>query len=42
MGGVQFRAGRVREFSKVFLKMLTEGAATTEAGSLFQHFTTLT
>ncbi len=37
MGGVQFRTGRVREFSKVFLKMLTEGAVTTEAGSLFKN-----
>ncbi len=29
-------------FSNLFLKTLTEGAVTTEAGSLFQYFTTLT
>ncbi len=29
-------------FSNLFLKILTEGAVTTEAGSLFQYFTTLT
>ncbi len=28
-------------FSNRFLKTLTEGAVTTEAGSLFQYFTTL-
>ncbi len=28
--------------SNLFLKTLTEGAVTTEAGSLFQYFTTLT
>ncbi len=31
----------VQTFSNLFLKALTEGAVTTEAGSLFQHFTTL-
>ncbi len=28
----------VQTFSKLFLKTLTEGAVTTEAGSLFQYF----
>ncbi len=28
--------------SNLFLKMLTEGAITTEAGNVFQYFTTLT
>ncbi len=32
----------VQTFSNLFLKNLTEGAVTTEAGSLFQYFTTLT
>ncbi len=32
----------VQTFSNLFLKTLTEGAVTTEAGSLFQHFITLT
>ncbi len=32
----------VQPFSNLFLKTLTEGALTTEAGSLFQYFTTLT
>ncbi len=32
----------VQTFSNRFLKTLTEGAVTTEAGSLFQYFTTLT
>ncbi len=32
----------VQTFSSHFLKKLTEGAVTTEAGSLFQYFTTLT
>ncbi len=32
----------VQAFSNLFLKTLTEGAVTTEAGSLFQYFTTLT
>ncbi len=32
----------VQTFSNLFLKPLTEGAVTTEAGSLFQYFTTLT
>ncbi len=32
----------VQTFSNLLLKTLTEGAATTEAGSLFQYFTTLT
>ncbi len=32
----------VETFSNRFLKTLTEGAITTEAGSLFQYFTTLT
>ncbi len=31
----------VQTSSRRFLKTLTEGAVTTEAGSLFQHFTTL-
>ncbi len=31
-----------RLLSKLFLKTLTEGAVMTEAGSLFQYFTTLT
>ncbi len=29
-------------FSKRFMKTLTESAVTTESGSLFQYFTTLT
>ncbi len=32
----------VQTFSGRFLKILTEGAVTTEAGSLYQYFTTLT
>ncbi len=32
----------VQTFSNLFLKTLAEGAATAEAGSLFQYFTTLT
>ncbi len=32
----------VQTFSNRFLKTLTEGAVTTDAGSLFQCFTTLT
>ncbi len=32
----------VQTFSNLFLKKLAEGAVTTEAGSLFQYFTTLT
>ncbi len=32
----------VQTFSNLFLKALTEGAVTTEAGSLFQYFTNLT
>ncbi len=32
----------VQPFYNLFLKTLTEGAVTTEAGSLFQYFTTLT
>ncbi len=32
----------VEIFSNLFLKTLTERAVTTEAGSLFQYFTTLT
>ncbi len=32
----------VQTFSNLFLKTLTEGAATAEAGSLFPYFTTLT
>ncbi len=32
----------VQPFSSLFLKTLTERAVTTEAGSLFQYFTTLT
>ncbi len=32
----------VHTSSNRFLKTLTEGAVTTEAGSLFQYFTTLT
>ncbi len=32
----------VQTISKFFLKTLTEGAVTTEAGNLFQYFTTLT
>ncbi len=32
----------VQTSSNLFLKTLTEGAVTTEAGSLFQYFTTLT
>ncbi len=31
----------VLTFSNIFLKTLTEGAVTTEAGSSFQYFTTL-
>ncbi len=47
IGGVSGQCGRwgktsVQTFSNLFLKALTEGAVTTEAGSLFQHFTTLT
>ncbi len=53
-GGVQVGWGRgvgkmgrwgktpVQTFSNLLLKTLTEGAVTTEAGSLFQYFTTLT
>ncbi len=29
-------------FSNLFLKIFTEGAVTTEVGSLFQYFTTIT
>ncbi len=36
------RLSKVQPFSNLFLKILTEGAVTTEAGSLFQYFTTLT
>ncbi len=32
----------VQTFSNLFFKILTEGAVTTEAGSLLQYFTTLT
>ncbi len=32
----------VQTFSNLFLKTLTEGAVVTEAGSLFQYFTTPT
>ncbi len=32
----------VQTFSNLFLKILTEGAVTTKARSLFQYFTTLT
>ncbi len=32
----------VQTFSNLFLKILTKGAVTTVAGSLFQYFTTLT
>ncbi len=32
----------VQSFSNLFLKTLTEGSVTTEDGSLFQYFTTLT
>ncbi len=32
--------GQVQRFSNIFLKTLTEGAVTTEVGSLFQNFTT--
>ncbi len=38
MGGVQTS---VQTFFNLFLKSLTEGAVTTETGSLFQYFTTL-
>ncbi len=52
MGGVQVGRGRssgfgrwgkasVQTFSNLFLKILTEGDVTTEAGSLFRYFTTL-
>ncbi len=46
-GGVFSQWGRwgktsVQTSSNRFLKTLTEGAVTTEAGSLFQYFTTLT
>ncbi len=43
-GGVfsQWRKTSVQTFSNRFLKTLTKGAVTTEAGSLFQYFTTLT
>ncbi len=46
MSGVQVGRGggdetSVPTFSNLFLKTLTEGAVTTEAGSLFQYFTTL-
>ncbi len=52
MGGVQvgwrgvgqwgrWRKTSVQTFSNLFLKTLTQGAVTTEAGSLFQYFTTL-
>ncbi len=32
----------VQTFSNLFLEILTKGTVTTEAGSLFQYFTTLT
>ncbi len=32
----------VQTFSNLFLEALTKGAVTTEAGSLFQYFATLT
>ncbi len=32
----------VRTFSSLILRILIDGAVTTETGSLFQHFTTLT
>ncbi len=32
----------VQTFFTIFMKTLTEGAVTTEAGSLFQYFTALT
>ncbi len=32
----------IQTFSNLFLNILTAGAVTTEAGSLFQYFTTLT
>ncbi len=32
----------VQTFPSRFLKALTQGAVTTEAGSLFQYFTTIT
>ncbi len=43
-GGMGGRWGKtsVETFSNRFLKTLTEGAVTTEAGSLFQYFTNLT
>ncbi len=31
----------VQNFSNLFLKILAEGAVTTEAGSLFQYFTNI-
>ncbi len=37
MGKISFQT-----FSNLFLKILTEGAVTTESGNLFQHFTTPT
>ncbi len=45
-GGVFSQWGRwdetsVHTFSNLFLKILTEGAVTTEAESLFQYFTPL-
>ncbi len=42
MGGGRWGKTSVQTFSNLFLKTLTEGAVTTEAGSLFQYFTTLT
>ncbi len=42
-GGVGERGKiSVKTFSNLFLKALTERAVTTEAGKLFQYFTTLT
>ncbi len=48
MGGVQVgfwgRWGKtsVQNFFNLFLKTLTEGAVTTEAGNLFHYFTSFT
>ncbi len=40
--GGDFEKTSVATFSNLFLKLLTEDFVTTEAGSLFRYFTTLT
>ncbi len=41
VNGVDRGKTSVHIFSNLFLKMLTDGAIMTEAGGLFQYFTTL-